>query len=126
MKTLLNLIRIIPIMLLGACSIGNKEVSYSEMSAPPKLNLQDGRLIIEAENSKVNSALVINRIDAKVLNDQKELKLSAIQGMMSGNKETGMKHFEIDLSEHQITNLEGWKIYWIDPDGTKTKLEIEV
>ncbi|WP_299443221.1 hypothetical protein [uncultured Aquimarina sp.] len=107
--------------LLGACSIGEKGVFYSEMSEKPELNIVNESLIIKTKNSSENSALLIYEVNAVADNESKAINLTATQALNKEFKEV----FEIDLSKFSIDNINLWTINWVDPDRKKTKLELK-
>ncbi len=105
--------------MLGSCSVGEKRVLYSEMKEAPQLQLDGQILIIKTKNSGVNSALKIFEIKEEV--GDHIINLKAYQALNKDIKE----QFLIDLEKYHIGDLKQCEFYWIDPDGNRTKLELE-
>jgi len=73
------------------------------------------------ENSKENSALLIYEIQPRVDASKKTLMLSANQAPGKEFK----TEFQFNLEELGVKNITEYQIFWIDPDGTKTAIEIQ-
>jgi hypothetical protein len=118
MKNLLFFIILNSIIIFSGCSVGSKGVFFHEMSKTPEIITQGNKLIIKTDNSIINSALIIYKIDCEIDNENNEILL---QGFQSVNKEI-TDSFNIDFSEKNLQNLFSYKFFWVDPDKNKTEL----
>jgi hypothetical protein len=102
-----------------SCSIGTKGVYFNEMSKKPSVEILDGGIIVTTDNSIQNSALLIYKIDCTVDTSKKVIELKAYQALDKKYKNT----FNISLPTLRKINLDYYKYFWINPDGTKNQIE---
>jgi hypothetical protein len=106
-------------LILG-CSPGKKQAFLNEMLKPPIIELAETGLIINTENSIVNSTLLIYSIEKELDLKKKEIILKGFQA--SGKK--FKNEFKISLNKKVLENIATFKIYWVDPDNKKNELKI--
>ena len=117
MKTVILLSAII----FAGCSLGHKEVRYSEMASPPILRLKGDGLFITTTDSKENVGFVIYEIQPTI---DEGAKVILLKGLEATGRET-THEFKIGLDNMKQDSISAYKIYWIDPDNKKTELRIE-
>jgi hypothetical protein len=105
--------------MIVSCSFGTKGVYFNEMSKKPSIEIFDGRIVVTTDNSSQNSALLIYKVDYTVDTSEKIIELKAYQALNKKYKNT----FNIHLPSIRKTNLNYYKYFWIDPDGTKNQIE---
>ncbi len=91
------------------------------MGSNPILNLTRSGLKITTVNSKVDSALLIYKIESEINQSRKEIYLKGYQALGKKFK----NEFPILLSKEILEDIRGYKIYWLDPDEKKNLLEIK-
>lgn len=114
-----NAIIILTLLFFG-CST-KKGVFYDEMSKSLSVKFSNDKLILQTGNSKTHSAYLIYEVKAKADITKKELYITGMQAIHKDYKD----RFEIDLKKLGITNIQDYKIIWIDPDKKQTNLQLE-
>ena len=109
------------VFLLTCCSTGTKEVKYSEMGSEPKIKWVGQELIVETENSRENSALLIYSIEPTIDKEDNQILL---YGFQAAGKEYRTE-FRMTIEGVPIDKHGDYKIFWVDPDGKRTELQIE-
>lgn len=105
---------------LFACTV-KKGVFYDEMSNILVAKYQNGKLVLHTGNSKNHSAYLIYDVQAKADNSNKVLFITAFQALKKDNKD----NFEIDLKKIGVTNIQEYKIIWVDPDGKNINIQLQ-
>ncbi|MBI1770628.1 MAG: hypothetical protein HYR67_19845 [Bacteroidetes bacterium] len=108
-------------IILTSCSLGHKEVRYSEMASPPILRLKGDGILITTANSKENTAFKIYEIQPTI---DEGSKIILLKGLESMGKELKTE-FHVTLGNMKQDSVSAYKIYWVDPDNKRTELRIE-
>ena len=103
---------------VASCAIAVRQVKYSEMSSSPTIAWQGNDLIVRTQNSKENSSLLIYKIKSTVDDDK---RIILLRGYQAVGKELKTE-FKLEFKSRNATQLKGYKIYWVDPDGVRTEL----
>ncbi|HBX53582.1 MAG: hypothetical protein A2275_06520 [Bacteroidetes bacterium RIFOXYA12_FULL_35_11] len=113
---------VITIIVVFAISCTSKKgVFYSEMNKTVVVKYEKNKLVLYTGNSKDHSAYLIYDVTAKADKSKKELHISAWQAPKKENKD----RFEIDIQKLGISDIQDYKIIWLDPDGKSTNLQLE-
>ena len=115
MKTMLI---ILSLFVIG-CST-QQGVFYSDMYNFMNVKFSHDKLLLQTGNSKTNSAYLISAVRAKADAAKKELYLTGLQASRKDFKDK----FEIDLKKLGISNIQDYKIIWVDPDHKYTNLPL--
>jgi hypothetical protein len=108
------------LVIFTQCSLGKKQIYLNEMENVPLLQLKEDGLQITTTNSKIDSALLLYRIQSEI--DQRK-KVIFLKGYQALGKEFKNKFF-IKLNKEILGDIQSFKIYWVDPDEKKNQLEI--
>ena len=97
-----------------------KRVVYSEMTKHPTVQVIDNsEIIVQTENSGINSSLFISRIKYSIDTVKKEIYLIGYQSIWKFHNNT----FELKIKKHGQYQLDTFNYYWIDPDNMITKID---
>lgn len=108
------------LLTLLSCSIGKQGVFYSEMTNKPTVKISDKTIVVTTDNSNKNSALLIYKLDYSIDTARKSVDLKAFQAFNKDYKNI----FEIQIKELAQSELEKYEYYWVDPNNTRTKIDI--
>ena len=96
-------------------------VISDKMNKTVVVKYEKNKLVLYTGNSKDHSAYLIYDVTAKADKSKKELHISAWQAPKKENKD----RFEIDIQKLGISDIQDYKIIWLDPDGKSTNLQLE-
>jgi hypothetical protein len=106
---------------LTGCSLGHKEVRYTEMAAPPKLILQGEEVVIRTENSTEYKSFFIYEILPTIDEGDKTILLKGHEAMWRDKK----NEFRLTFRNIKHDSITAYKIFWVDPDNKRTELKLE-
>lgn len=108
-------------LIFASCSLGHKEVKYSEMIAPPKVKLVGDEFVIKTERSLENPNFTIYEVIPTLDEGEKLILLKGHQSM--GRESTG--EFRVKIKDWKHDSLEVCRVFWVDPDNSKTQIRLE-
>lgn len=118
MRHLISVLAII----LTSCQLGHKEVKLAEMAAPPRLIVQGNQILIKTETSKENPSFTLYEILPTIDEGERSILLKGHEGMYRDP----MSEFIVKVTRIKPDSLALYKIFWVDPDNSKTQLKFEV
>ena len=102
---------------LFGCQPGRQGVTYREMAQPPQVTTAGDSLIVEVHNSVEQSAKEIFDLSLEV--SETAVHLHASQRL--AGQPLGSGRFVLALP----APLGDRAVYWVDPDGTQTRLVVK-
>lgn len=92
------------------------------MAAPPRLILDGDDIIIKTQNSKENPSFSIYEIFPMVDKGDRVILLKGHEGLYREVKNEFRLSIRVIKEDDSIA---GYKIFWVDPDNTKTEMKLE-
>jgi len=109
------------IITLTSCSFGKNRVFYEEMSSKPLIKIYQNKIELVTENSKINSALSIYKINYSIDTLAKKV---FITGFQSINKKS-QNAFQILVEGFTKTEISNYKFFWVDSNKNQTEIDKE-
>lgn len=109
-------------VVLTSCQLGHKEVRYSEMPAPPQLTIKGNEILVKTQTSKDNPSFTLYEILPTIDEGERSILLKGHEGMYRDPK----NEFSVKVTRIKADSLPLYKIFWVDPDNTKTLLKVEL
>lgn len=106
-------------LLVTACGAGYNRVKYAEMPGPPKVRLTGNELIVTTRNAD-GEGLSVYKVDMDIRDRARIIDLRGYRAMGKSEK----TEFKILLSETQLQEIRNYRVYWIDPGGRKTGVQV--
>jgi hypothetical protein len=91
------------------------------MSAPPRLILNGDEILIKTKNSKEYTSFFIYEILPTFDEGSRAILLKGHESMGRESK----SEFKISIKNIKQDSISAYKIYWVDPDNTRTELKLE-
>lgn len=99
------------------CGLQSGEVFRNAKS--PKVTLKDKELIVTTRNAD-GEGLSVYKVDIDIRDRARIIELKGYQALGKSEK----TEFKIELNEIQLREIRNYRIYWIDPGGRKTRVEV--
>lgn len=109
------------VLVATGCSLGHKEVRYTEMAAPPRLILQGDEILVKTQNSKEYPSFLIYEILPTIDEGDRLILLKGHEAMYRDNK----NEFRVSVKRIKADSIIDYKIYWVDPDNKRTEVKLE-
>jgi hypothetical protein len=107
------------LFILISCGGGYHRIRYAEMPQPPRVTLKDNELIVLTRNTD-GEGLSVYRVDINIRDRTRAIELRGIQAIGKAEK----TEFKVELSDDQLTRINDYRVYWVDPGGKKTRVTL--
>lgn len=98
-----------------------KGVFHNEMNNQLRVYTEKNELVFITSNSKFHSAFILYDLSLDINSKEKIIRVTAKQGLKKEHKEK----FSFDLSKLKISDIQDYRILWINPDNSNVNLQLE-
>jgi hypothetical protein len=107
------------LFILISCGGGYHRIRYAEMPQPPRVTLKNNELIVLTRNTD-GEGFSVYRADINIRDRTRTIELRGIQAIGKAEK----TEFKVALNDDQLTRINDYRVYWVDPGGKKTRVQV--